>query len=178
MVDIIVGRLRYDKAVQQVIFPAFNYEDSLVGTVRKSIVGAWPKFSNDFDTGSYLYLEWLIGEAKTGIIVEGMYDALLVYHHLRKLDKLNEYAVVGTFGAKITNIQIKKMLTFFDRIVLMGDHDDAGIAMERNVYQRIRKRLPHVYRLRYLGKDPGMILSTGKFLWYMDNWLSPFNSIN
>jgi len=177
MADILVARLRYDKEAEQVIFPNFTEADRLVGTVRKSIVGAWPKFTNDFDTGSYLYLEWLIEGAK-GIVVEGMYDALLVYHHLRRLDKLDEYSVVGTFGAKVTNLQIRKLIKHFDSIILMGDHDDAGCSMERSIYARAKSKLPHIYRLRYYGKDPGMIKDSGKFLWYMNHWLSPFNTVN
>jgi len=174
--DIHTARLRYDKEVQQIIFPAFDADNHLVGTVRKSVVGAWPKFTNDFDTGGHLYLEWLI-KGKIGIVVEGMYDALLVYHHLRKLGKLNTYSVVAVYGAKITKVQVKLMVKYFDSIAIMGDHDEAGIMMEQRIYNMIRWKLPHVYRLRYLGKDPGEILDTGKFLWFLNRWLKPFNSL-
>jgi len=130
--DIInIFRLRFDKKNQQVIMPVFNSKDKLIGTVKHYINGQLPKYSNDFDTGHYLYGEWFLRK-RTGIIVEGMYDAIKVYKYLKELNWFNKYSVVGTFGANITNSQVNRMIKYFNTLILMGDHDDAGYKMNKS----------------------------------------------
>lgn len=168
--------LLYDMINKRVIFPVKNRRKENVGFVSHSIEGRKPKYSNECDTGKYLYLEWLI-KGKIGIICEGIYDALLTYQHIRNLGLLDKYSIVGMFGAEITTMQIKKLAFNFDRLVLMGDNDEAGIKMEQTIWKRLHKKIPLIMKVRYKGKDPGEIKSQEKFKNYFYNNMLPYNSL-
>jgi DNA primase len=146
--------LYFDRAHHQVVFPCYSYEDDkLHGWVAHYITGRKPKYSNNFYTGDFLYLEWLI-DATSVIVVEGMYDAIKIYSHLKALNMLHAYSVVGTFGSEVSMRQVDKLVQKADRVLLMGDNDDAGIKMEQRIFTMIRRRNPFVYKLPYVGKDP------------------------
>jgi DNA primase len=163
---------RFNNRTNRVVFPIYDYEQNLVGTVSHSINGEQPKYKNsDFNVGDYLYLEWLI-KGGVGIIVEGMYDAVIVYQHLKDLGMLRDYSVVSTFGSKISSGQRRKLIKFFDTIILMGDNDMAGIKMEKDIYNSIRKKVPLIFKAGYKGKDPADI-SKKKFKIYINN-IVPF----
>ncbi len=167
--------LHYDFENSKIIFPVFNYDNKLVGTVEHSIIGELPKYKNsDFDSGSYLYPEWLI-KGGIGIVVEGMYDTIKVYQHLKDWDMLRDYSVVNTFGSKVSAKQKRKLVKYFDRLILMGDNDMAGIKMERDIYDSIRKKLPLIFKANYRGSDPAEI-GKQKFKIYLDQ-IVPFRSL-
>ena len=167
--------LGYDLVNKRVIFPVKNRREENVGYVSHSIEGRKPKYSNECDTGKYLYLEWLI-KGKIGIITEGIYDALLTYQHVRNLHLLDKYSVVGMFGAEITTMQIKRLAMHFDRLVLMGDNDEAGIKMEKTIWKRAHKKIPLIMKVIYKGKDPGEIKDFAKFEKYFNGKL-PYNAL-
>lgn len=168
--------LMYDLPMKRVVFPVKNRQKENVGFVSHSIEGRKPKYSNECDTGKYLYLEWMI-KRTTGIITEGMYDTLLTYQYIRNLGLLSEYSVVGMFGAEITSMQLKKLANYFDRLILMGDNDEAGIKMEQTIWKRLHKKIPLIRKVRYNGKDPGEIKSQEKFKKYFLNNMLPYNSL-
>jgi hypothetical protein len=167
--------LKYDSINKRVVFSCKDINSKLVGYATHSIEGKKPKYSNECDTGSYLYLEWLI-KGKIAVITEGFYDALLAYQHLRNLNLLDKYSAVGMFGAEITMTQIKKLTKYFDRLVLMGDNDEAGIKMEQTIWKKAHKKIPLIMKVRYSGKDVGTIKDTNTFKKYFDVKI-PFNVI-
>jgi 5S rRNA maturation endonuclease (ribonuclease M5) len=175
--DIITDiQMSFDKKTDRVVFPVLSFEKEYVGFVSHSIFKEKPKYKNELNTRKYLYLEWLI-KGTTLIISEGMYDAVLIYKFLKRLNMLDKYSSVSTFGAQVTNEQIKKIAAFSEKIILMGDNDDAGIAMEKRIYKAVSKKIPLVYRLDYVGKDPAQIRLVLSFENYFHNNLIPFNSM-
>ena len=153
--------LLYDGKLWRIIFPCYNKKKIIIGYVAQFINGRLPKYKNFIDSGELLYLEWLI-KGKIGIIVEGMYDAIKVYQHLRNLDMLKKYSVVGTFGSEISSTQIDLFVRYFKVLILMGDNDYGGKRMEKSIYYMCRKKLPLIYKAEYPHKDPDL-LSIGSF---------------
>lgn len=145
----------FNRNTKQVVFPQRDRNGIVVGWVQHYINGRRPKYYNNLYTDQCLYLSWLV-KGTTGIVVEGMYDALKVYQHLRDTDS-QEYSVVGTFGAEVKSSQIAMLLDMFDRLILMGDNDDAGIRMEKTIYKSVKSKFPAVWRFEYTGKDPQKI---------------------
>lgn len=148
-----IFRLRYDVKTERVIFPCYNKENGLIGLVKHYINGKLPKYKNDFNAGNSLYGEWLI-HGKVIIVVEGMYDVITIYKHLRDLKLLGTFSVVGMYGAEVTFEQCNMLVKHANAVILMGDNDFAGITMERDIYRMTNKKLPLVYRARYEGHDP------------------------
>ncbi len=148
----------YSREMHQIIFPQYDCDikDIPVGYVEHYINGRKPKYNNNFDTGSYLFLEWM-AKGKIGIIIEGMYDTIKVYQHLKSLDMLKTHSAVGMFGSEVSSIQINKIVRLFHTIIIMGDNDDAGIGMEKRIYFGVRRKMPLIFRLRYNGKDPDQV---------------------
>lgn len=144
--------LMYDKKTNQVIFPCYDKDKILRGYVEHNTDGSFPKYKNMVDPDNLLYLEWL-AKGKIAIIAEGMYDAIKVYQHLYRLDLLDTYSACGTFGSEISQGQISKICAMFDRVILMGDNDIAGIKMENKIVRMARKKIPLIYRLEYTGHD-------------------------
>ncbi len=157
-------RLKYDAINKEIIFPCYNYSDKLLGFVKRGINGG---YRNNIDTGQSLYLEWLIEKNTIGIVVEGMYDAARVYQLLYQLDLLDKYSVVGLYGAKVSKGQISLLGEYFDRLILMGDNDIAGIRMEKTIYYGIRKKVPLIKKAVYECKDPAGIKTAKKLNHYL-----------
>src|SRR5690606_16370679 len=92
-----------------------------------------------------------------GIITEGMYDVLRTYYYLKELNLLDKYSVVGTFGAEVSVPQFRKIKEYFDRIILYGDNDSAGVGMERDIYKAVRRSIPIILKFNYKGHDAGKV---------------------
>lgn len=148
--------IMYNRETKQVIFPCFDSRKKLHGYISHYTNGRLPKYSNNFDVGDLLYLEWLI-QGDIGIICEGMYDTVVTYQHLKNLDMLNNYSVVNTLGSEVSDTQIKKMIKHFRILILFGDNDSAGIEQEKSIYNRVKSKIPLVYKLSYRGKDPATV---------------------
>lgn len=170
------ANLMYDVKNRRVIFTCYDFDGKYLGNVGRSIEGD-KRFYNSIDTGDILYLEWLVKEDTIGIVVEGMYDALLVLQHIYSLGLQYAYSVVGMFGAKVSVNQCKRLINKFDHLILMGDNDEAGIKMEKTIYNMVKKRITVVERLEYNGHDPGSILDVTKFKKYFQNNRRLFNNL-
>lgn len=78
---------------------------------------------SDFSALLFGYDEIVLNETKTVILVEGIFDKIACDKHLELWDS-NDIKCVCTFGKKISDIQIKKlMLKGVDNIVLLYDFD-------------------------------------------------------
>lgn len=172
VIDIL--KLWYDVKHQKILFPCYD-GDKYIGSVYHSIVGEWPKYSNDFNVENSLYLEWLIKGRKI-IVVEGMFDVAVIYKHLRDLKLLDEYSIIGTYGAEVTHTQVKKLIEYSDIVILAGDNDLGGIAMERDIFRIAGKKLPGVFRMRYDAGDPAK-LTQKAFKKALENNISTMGSM-
>jgi 5S rRNA maturation endonuclease (ribonuclease M5) len=146
-------RLHYNRETKQVIFPAYDYSGELMGYTEHFINGRLPKYSNKVDPRDLLYLEWLV-RGKKIIVVEGMYDAIKIYQHLKVLKLLKEYSVVGTFGSEVSQGQIDKLVMLGDTLFLMGDNDRSGALMEKSIFRLASKKMPMIFRYDYTSHDP------------------------
>jgi 5S rRNA maturation endonuclease (ribonuclease M5) len=173
--DILVdANLLYDMKNKQTVFPQID-NGKLVGYVSHYIDGRLPKYANNFNTESYLYLGWL-SKAKTAIVVEGMYDALRIYMFLKQLKLLERFSVVGCFGSNVGLHQVSAMRKKFAQLILMGDNDQAGIDMEKRIYTRLSKQVPLIWRARYDYQDPAKI-PTAKTLAHVLEGVTLYKSI-
>jgi len=151
-----IAKIGYLKKYSSVIFPVYDYNNVLRGYVYHRIDGRLPRYKNKLDTSNVFYLEWLIQGTK-GIIVEGIYDALITYQHLRQLKLLNEYSVISTFGTSFSTQHLRLLVHYFDTLIIYTDNDIAGIKMEKKLIKFLRKKLPSMYSIEYEGKDPAEV---------------------
>lgn len=127
-----------------ILFPIYDNGEvrGFVGRYGNKIV---PKdrlrYNNSLDTDFasllYGYDEIILGETETVIIVEGIFDMINVSKHL-ELDNCKEVKCVCTFGKKISDIQIKKLVAKnVTNIILSWDFDalkeikNYGIELEK-----------------------------------------------
>lgn len=148
--------VRYIKRNAKIIFPVYNWKKQLNGYVEHKINNHYPKYSNEVNKSENLYLEWLIRRniVSCGIIVEGIYDAIVTYQHLYDSGLLNTYNVVAMLGSKISYKQVDLVSSFFRRIILYADNDEAGIMMEEKFYNLGKGKIPVIYKMYYQGGDP------------------------
>lgn len=150
-------KIRYVKNKKKIIFPVLGKGSILKGYVEHKIDNAFPKYSNEVNKSENVYLEWLIKDHTAGIIVEGIYDAIITYQHLAELGWLTKYSVVSMMGSKIARRQVEMATTYFSTIILYGDNDYAGIQMEESFHKMAKGKVPNIYRVKYLGNDPAEV---------------------
>lgn len=167
--------LKWDSKKESIIFPVFNFAKEEVGYVQH--IPGKGYYNSKFDRDRTVYLEWLI-KGKTGILVEGMYDAAITYQHLRLNNLLDKYSVVAMFGSKVTLKQCALVEKHFDRVIIYSDNDLAGIKMDNDVYRILSKRMPLIFKLHYEGSDPGIIKNSKMFKKLLSNNLSLFKQKN
>jgi 5S rRNA maturation endonuclease (ribonuclease M5) len=167
-------QVRYIKKDAKVIFPVYDWKHRLKGYVEHKIKSSYPKYSNEVNKSENLYLEWLIRRNVTcGIVVEGIYDAIVTYQHLYDLGQLNNFNVVAMLGSKIGAKQVDLVSKYFNRVILYADNDEAGIMMEDKFYQFGHKKIPAIYRLRYMGGDPADV-NIEKFKQNLNARITPY----
>lgn len=150
-------KLRYVKDVKKIIFPILGKGNTLKGYVEHKIDNAFPKYSNEVNKSENIYPEWLIKDNTVGIVVEGMYDAVVTYQHLADIGWLSKYSVVSMMGSKIARRQVEMVTSYFSTVILYGDNDYAGIMMEESFYKMAKAKLPNMYRVKYIGNDPAEV---------------------
>lgn len=141
-------KLLFDAKKKELNFPCYDKQGVLKGVVRR----AKYNYINEVDVEDLLYLEWLI-KGDVAIVTEGMFDAIIIYKYLHDFNLLNKFSSVSLFGAEFTKSQVKKLITYFNGIIIMGDNDDAGISLEKKLIKAIDGRIP-TYKIEYTGSDP------------------------
>jgi len=156
----------YDRPYRKLIFPVRNYRGELVGYVRGSVDGSFPKYANEgFRKGKYLYGENLVEEGASLVVVEGVVDALQVWAALKEAKLLQQFSVVALLGALATRDQAKKILEFTDEVIYFLDNDIAGkdgmFQTSKKLYRTgiVQKRVD--YPLMYAEGDPDMLVRSG-----------------
>jgi len=148
--------LGHDRKMKRLLFPARNYKGELVGITGRlydpnpqcprhhenvngkcsAIDCRWsipPKYlhSHNVDSRGWrnliLYGEHKINHSiRRGILVEGGFDVLKLWQN----GAINPVASLGT---NVGDVQLSKLRTWFDELVVWGDSDPAGEEMEFNV---------------------------------------------
>lgn len=156
-VDIKILKLlnvRYNKKDKSIIFPVYNFNGKYLGYIKHNRFSE-PKYKNYINHKNFLYLENKIIKIPTkGIIVEGVYDAIVTYSHLLKLNLTYDYSVVAILGSSINDYQYNLFIEYFSSLILYGDNDEAGIKMEKLLYNKFKYKIPNIWRMRYNGNDP------------------------
>lgn len=142
---------RYDPKHKRVVFPV-HCRDSVQSGCASTIVGASgrtvfpggrPTYYNYFlfDKSQYLFGENFHSKETCGVVVEGILDAVAVRQELKKVGIDQEYCVVGIMGSSASEGQAKKLIRWFDEVVLFLDNDPAGWTGSRKLAVRLQRSL-------------------------------------
>jgi hypothetical protein len=105
----------------RILFPVFGRDKEVHGCVGRAFVPSMePKYLN---TPGIKMLWGADRDATTAVIVEGVVDALTVE---RALLQMGRTIAVARLGSTITDVQLNQ-LKEYDRLVILPDHDKAGI---------------------------------------------------
>lgn len=163
----------YDKFINRVMFPIFDYLGKVIGFGGRVMDDRLPKYLNSRDSvvfkkGSNLYaMNFLLKSSKVFeniIVVEGYMDCIALHSH-------GFTNVVASLGTALTEEQIKLLVRYTDKIYLCFDGDDAGkTAIVRcfNILKNFINTGLEVYVIEFENaKDPDEFLKTygkSKFL--------------
>lgn len=155
----------YDRFINRVIFPVFNYRGRVIGFGGRVLDDSKPKYLNSpeteiFKKGTNLYgLNFAVKSDinRTLIIVEGYMDCI----------SLHQYGitnVVASLGTALTSEQAKLLKRYADKIIVSYDADVAGQNAALRGVEILKKE---GFDLRVLtipeGKDPDeFIKNNGK----------------
>ncbi|CEK34249.1 DNA primase,DNA primase,DNA primase,DNA primase (bacterial type),DNA primase,DNA primase catalytic core, N-terminal domain [[Clostridium] sordellii] len=122
------GNKYYDRFINRVIFPIFDYRGNVIGFGGRVLDDALPKYLNSPDTLAFNKKYNLYGlnfarkniSNRTMILVEGYMDLISLYQYgIRN--------VCATLGTALTLEQGKLLKRYVDNVVISYDSDDAGV---------------------------------------------------
>lgn len=153
----------YDEEKSRAVLPVRNSEGALVGMVGRTINNHPLKYYNyfDFDKSRYLFGENKTG-AKTGVVVEGLLDAVKLWQYFKKNALLDQYSVVAILGAMPSKAQCSKLIRHFDEVIVFLDNDPAGWTgtsfLGRHLFGKVRLR--SVEYPEMVGGDPDSLIES------------------
>ena len=97
---------------------------------------------------------------KIGVVVEGAFDMFQLVSFFKHSKGYEDYGSVNLMGSNISQEKVAQIASVFEEVILMLDHDKAGLKGLKNAYlfeqfmpcRIVTKALPY-------GKDPGMCSS-------------------
>lgn len=122
------GNKYYDRFINRVIFPIFDYRGNVIGFGGRVLDDSLPKYLNSPDTLAFNKKYNLYGlnfarkniTDRTVILVEGYMDLISLYQYgIRN--------VCATLGTALTIDQGNLLKRYVDTIVISYDSDDAGV---------------------------------------------------
>lgn len=122
------GNKYYDRFINRVIFPIFDYRGNVIGFGGRVLDDALPKYLNSPDTLAFNKKYNLYGlnfarkniSNRTMILVEGYMDLISLYQYgIRN--------VCATLGTALTLEQGKLLKRYVDNVVISYDSDEAGV---------------------------------------------------
>ena len=168
-------RIRYIEQTGDIIIPVYNFYGHYKGYIKHNPNNLKKKYINKFDDKDFLFMEnKILLKGKKGIVVEGVYDAIKIYQFLTELNLIYEYSVVSLLGSSPTKTQLDLLIDYFSALLLMGDNDEAGIKMEKMVYNILKYKIPNIWRIKYEKDDPAE-LSKEEFEKYLHK-IRPFGA--
>jgi len=157
---------RWDAELKRVVVPMRRSGDNaLVGAVGRTVIDHPVTYYNYWNFSKALYLcgEHMPKRGPEGIVVEGLLDTLAVWQAVKEEELDSYYAVVGLLGSSASEYQVRKLVRFFDEIVLFLDNDTAGWTGQRKLAKALQKRTI-VKGIRYperIGGDPADLMASG-----------------
>lgn len=122
------GNKYYDRFINRVIFPIFDYRGNVIGFGGRVLDDSLPKYLNSPDTLAFNKKYNLYGlnfarkniNDRTVILVEGYIDLISLYQYgIRN--------VCATLGTALTIDQGNLLKRYVDTVVISYDSDDAGV---------------------------------------------------
>ncbi|UOW69007.1 DNA primase [Paraclostridium bifermentans] len=122
------GNKYYDRFINRVIFPIFDYRGNVIGFGGRVLDDSLPKYLNSPDTLAFNKKYNLYGlnfarkniTDRTVILVEGYMDLISLYQYgIRN--------VCATLGTALTIDQGNLLKRYVDTVVISYDSDDAGV---------------------------------------------------
>lgn len=157
------GRL-FDRFRARIMFPIFDVRGDPVGFGARKLEGEGPKYLNSPETAVYtksrlLYgLNWSKSEivrSDRAVVVEGYTDVIA----LRRAG----HGAVATCGTALGEEHLDLLRRFTERVVLMFDADEAGVAASLRGFER---SVPGDLDLRVAvlppGRDPAELVDAGE----------------
>ena len=122
------GNKCYDRFINRVIFPIFDYRGNVIGFGGRVLDNSLPKYLNSPDTLAFNKKYNLYGlnfarkniTDRTLILVEGYMDLISLYQYGIK-------NVCATLGTALTIDQGNLLKRYVDTVIISYDSDDAGV---------------------------------------------------
>lgn len=158
----------WDAYRRRAMFPIRTREGQLVGAVGRTVeVG--DKYFNyqNFKKQRYLFGEHLIARGvRELIVVEGVFDALMVWQHLAARLLTQEKGVVALLGTDSSFIQVCKLVEASECVTTWFDNDPSGENGAKLLSLALARKQHPVFRVNYPqdvkeGADPSSLLSAG-----------------
>lgn len=162
---------RYDHYYRRVVFPVRSRVvlptgcggSTLVGASGRTIYGdVQPTYFNyfRFDKSRYLFGEQFSLDAQCGVVVEGILDTVAVRQAIKEAGFERQYCALGLMGSSAAEGQVKKLVKWFNEVVLFLDNDPAGWTGSRKLAQRIQRSvlLRAVRYPKVGGSDPSELV--------------------
>lgn len=122
------GNKYYDRFINRVIFPIFDYRGNVIGFGGRVLDDSLPKYLNSPDTLAFNKKYNLYGlnfarkniSNRTMILVEGYMDLISLYQY-------GVRNVCATLGTALTLEQGNLLKRYVDTVIISYDSDDAGV---------------------------------------------------
>ena len=122
------GNKYYDRFINRVIFPIFDYRGNVIGFGGRVLDDSLPKYLNSPDTLAFNKKYNLYGlnfarkniSDRTMILVEGYMDLISLYQY-------GVRNVCATLGTALTLEQGNLLKRYVDTVIISYDSDDAGV---------------------------------------------------
>lgn len=133
----------FDSTLGRVTLPIRCSSGKLRGATGRAVdEDVRPKYYNYWDMQKG---EWLLGEhlvkGSCLILVEGPFDAVMGYQHLKDAGLLGEYSILALMGATITDKQVHTLVRLGSELLLFLDRDDAGSSGAESIYKKMFGRM-------------------------------------
>lgn len=155
----------YHRKKRRVSIPARDHFGRLLSISGRSVdyqkgVSKFPKFlhSEGFRRDFILFGEHMLVPARPdgdrpGILTEGFWEGMFLW-------QMGYRNIVGLLGTFPSGTQIAKLTTFFSRLAILPDGDDAGMEMAERVSEVVSRKIPTLVCETPRGLDPDEMLKT------------------
>lgn len=143
--------IRWHPGARRIAIPVRDKNGKLVCVSGRSIdPKRHPKFmhSKGFKRDFYVYGEHLCQTHKVGYLVEGFFDAMMLWQHGYRNP-------LGFMGSYLSDFQVEKIVTLCDSVIIVPDGDEAGTKAAEQAYKVLAPRLRKTRIAEAIsGKDP------------------------
>ena len=153
--------LGYDSLTQRLVIP-LTHDKKCVGFCRRALLSYQkPKYLNtkNFSKNKFIFGYDSIQIQKEYILItEGPLDAI----NMRQLD----FNSIALMGSTISDYNLNRIVSDFDKVCLMLDNDKAGKEAQRGIANRFLRTGVNVFNIEYDAEDPGDVTSLDQLINY------------